>query len=69
MDYDLSSVVSCQDVTESAKWVQFLHLSPFDLHSVAMFDSHLPCHDHAILKATSQGHITAQHVHGMAWHV
>jgi hypothetical protein len=30
-----------------------------------MFDLHLPCHNHAILKATSQGHGTAQHGHGM----
>jgi hypothetical protein len=26
---------------------------PFDLHSAAMFDSHMPCRDHAIVKATS----------------
>jgi hypothetical protein len=53
---------------------------PFDLYSAAMFDSHMPCrahamlvpcHDHDILKATSQGHGTAWHGHGigMAWHV
>jgi hypothetical protein len=38
---------------------------PFDLHSAAVFDSHmsclshavpLPCHEYAFLKATSQGH-------------
>jgi hypothetical protein len=38
---------------------------PFDLHSAAVFDSHmpcrshavpLPCHEYAVLKATSQGH-------------
>jgi hypothetical protein len=29
-----------------------------------------PCHDHAILKATSQDHDTARHGHGMCmvWH-
>jgi hypothetical protein len=46
---------------------------PFDLHSAAMFDSHMPCrapdapvpcHDHAFLKATSQGHDTAWNGHG-----
>jgi hypothetical protein len=43
---------------------------PFDLHSAAVFDSHMPCHEHAILRATSQGHGTVCHVHGMgmAWH-
>jgi hypothetical protein len=39
--------------------------SPFDLHSAAVFDSHipcrfpavpLPCHEYAFLKANSQGH-------------
>jgi hypothetical protein len=40
---------------------------PFDLHSAAVFDSHmpcrsLPCHEYAVLKATSQGHGT-----GAAW--
>jgi hypothetical protein len=25
----------------------------------------VPCHDHAVLKATSQGHDTARHGHGM----
>jgi hypothetical protein len=38
---------------------------PFDLHSGAVFDSHMTCrshavslpyHEHAVLKATSQGH-------------
>jgi hypothetical protein len=38
---------------------------PFDLHSAAVFDSHMPCRSHAVplpcleyafLKATSQGH-------------
>jgi hypothetical protein len=45
----------------------------FDLHSAAMFDSHIPClaravpcHDHAVLKAISQGHSTARHEHNMA---
>ena len=42
---------------------------PFDLHSAAVFDSHIPCNahatplpcsDHAVLKATSQGHGTAR---------
>jgi len=53
---------------------------PFHLHSVDVFDSHipyhahaapLPCSDHAVLKATSQGHGTAQQEGGMgsAWHV
>jgi hypothetical protein len=42
---------------------------PFDLHSVAVFDSHMPCHEHDVLKATSQGHGTAQHGHDKAWHV
>jgi hypothetical protein len=52
---------------------------PFDLHSAAVFDSHMscrahvtpvPCHDHAVLKADSQGHGTARHRSGMgmAWH-
>jgi len=27
---------------------------PFDLHSAAVSDSHLPCSDHAVLKATEQ---------------
>jgi hypothetical protein len=51
---------------------------PIDLHSVAVFDSQMscrthagpvPCHDHAVLKATSQGHGRARHGHGkgMAW--
>jgi hypothetical protein len=44
---------------------------PFDLHSAAMFDSHMhavpvPCHDYAVLKATSQGHSMAHHGHGKA---
>jgi hypothetical protein len=48
---------------------------PIDLHSTAVFDSHMPCRVHAasvpcqyhaILKATSQGHGTALHGHGMA---
>jgi hypothetical protein len=39
---------------------------PLDLHSAVVFDSHMPCHDHAVLKATSQGHGTARHGHGMA---
>jgi hypothetical protein len=43
---------------------------PFDLHSVAMFDSHKPCRahaapllccNHAVLKATSQDHGTVRH--------
>ena len=34
---------------------------PFDLYSAAVFESHLPWYDHAILKATSQGHGTARH--------
>jgi len=45
---------------------------PFDLHGVTIFDSHIPCHvhaaplscsDHAVLKATSQGHSTACHLY------
>jgi hypothetical protein len=54
--------------------------SPFDLHSAALFDSHLPsrsyavslpCHDYAFLKATSQGHGTAWHESSMGttWYV
>jgi hypothetical protein len=35
---------------------------PFDLHSAAV---PVPCHDHAVLKATSQGHGTVRHGHGM----
>jgi hypothetical protein len=47
---------------------------PVDLHSAAVFDSHMPCrvydvpmpfHDHAVLKRTSQDHDTARHGHGM----
>jgi hypothetical protein len=47
---------------------------PLDLHSAVVFDSHMPCrshivrllcHDHAILKATSQGHGTARYENGM----
>jgi hypothetical protein len=34
---------------------------PFALHSADMFHSHMPCHNHAVLKATSQGHGTARH--------
>ena len=32
---------------------------PFDLHSAAVSDSHLPCHAHALLRAcrSSQGHM------------
>ena len=35
---------------------------PFDLHSAAMYDSHLPCHAHAMLWPcrSSQGHGTAR---------
>jgi hypothetical protein len=29
---------------------------PIDLHSAAVFDSHMPCRSHAVLKATSQGY-------------
>jgi hypothetical protein len=47
---------------------------PFDLHSAAVFDSHIPrrthaapvtYHDHVVLESTSQGHGTARHGHGM----
>ena len=47
---------------------------PFDLHNAAVFDSHmrnqlhvspLTCSVHTVLKATSQGHGTAQQ--GLAW--
>jgi hypothetical protein len=38
---------------------------PFDLHSVAVFDSPMPCPAHAILKLTSQGHGTAWAWRGM----
>jgi len=52
---------------------------PFDLHSAAVFDSHIPCHahaallpcsDHAVLKETFQGHGTVGQGRsmGMAWH-
>jgi hypothetical protein len=46
----------------------------FDLHSAAVFDSHLPYrahvapvpyHDNAVLKASSQGHGTVRHGHIM----
>ena len=35
---------------------------PFDLHSAALSDSHLPCHAHAMLRQCrfSQGHSTAR---------
>jgi hypothetical protein len=48
---------------------------PFDLHSAAVFDSHMPFrvhaapvpyNDHAVRKATSQRHGTARHGHDMA---
>jgi hypothetical protein len=53
---------------------------PFYLHSAVVFDSYLPrsapavpmpCHDHAVLKATSQGHGIARHGRGIgkAWYV
>jgi hypothetical protein len=51
----------CHAVPLRFKIVSF----PFDLHSAAVFDSHipcrshavpLPCHEYAFLKATSQGH-------------
>ena len=44
---------------------------PFDLHSAAVCDSHLPFHAHAMLRPcrSSQGHSTAvstaRHGHGM----
>jgi hypothetical protein len=38
---------------------------PFDKQSAAMFDSHMPCHDHAVLKVTSQGYSKAWQGHGM----
>jgi hypothetical protein len=51
---------------------------PFDLHSAAVFDSHMPCRARAmprtcVLKAPSQGHGTARHGRGMGmacgnWH-
>jgi hypothetical protein len=34
---------------------------PYCTHAI------LPCHDHIVLKATFQGHGTAQHGHEMAW--
>jgi hypothetical protein len=44
----------------------------FDLHSAAVFDSHMPCHvrfvlclEHSVLKEISQGHDRARHGH---WH-
>jgi hypothetical protein len=30
-----------------------------------VFDSHMPCHDHSVLKETSQGHGTARHENGV----
>jgi hypothetical protein len=36
-----------------------------DLHSAAVFDSNMPCHDRAVLKAASQGYGTARHWRGM----
>ena len=43
---------------------------PFDLHSAAMSDSHLPCHDHAMLwpcrSSQSHGMVRAWHGRGMA---
>jgi hypothetical protein len=41
---------------------------PFDLHRAAVFDSHMACHNHAVLKETSQDQGTARNGHGMAWH-
>jgi hypothetical protein len=43
--------------------------SPFDLHSATVFYSYLSYHDHAVLKAISQGHGTGRHWRGMgmAW--
>jgi hypothetical protein len=38
---------------------------PFDLHNAAVFDSHMLCHDRAVLKETSQGHGTARHERAM----
>jgi hypothetical protein len=55
----------CRAVSLGVQIVPF----PFDLHSVAMFNSHVmpcPCRAHAIVKATSQGHGTQQYGHGMA---
>jgi hypothetical protein len=40
---------------------------PFDLHIAAVFDSHMPCHDHAVLKALLKA--MAQRGMGIAWHV
>ena len=34
---------------------------PFDLQRAAVFDTHLACHAHAVLKATSQGNGTERH--------
>ena len=41
---------------------------PFDLHSAAMSDSHLPCHAHAMLRPCLEknGIVGAWHGHGMA---
>ena len=43
--------------------LRFYNVSlPFDLHSAAVSDSHLPCHAYAILRTcrSSQGHSTAR---------
>ena len=42
---------------------------PFDLHSAAMSDSHLPCHAHAMLWpcCSSQGHGTARPLRDGLW--
>jgi hypothetical protein len=53
---------SCHAVPLRVEIVSF----QFDLHSTTVFNSQVPCHDHAVLKATSQVHGTARHGHGMA---
>jgi hypothetical protein len=56
----------CHAISLSVQIVSF----QFDLHSAAVFDPHISCrargvpmacHDHAVLKATSQGHGTELH--------
>jgi hypothetical protein len=38
---------------------------PFDLHIAAVFDSHMPCHGHVVLKANLKA--TTQRDMGMAY--
>jgi hypothetical protein len=65
--------VVLQDVTFLAT-PSYITCSSFKANSHIPCSSHafpLPCHDHAVLKATSQGHGTALYESGMgtAWYV